>query len=476
MPVKIAYNFSNAVFIAIIVAIIRIYFLSLEQFGLFFDEAQYWTWAKDVDWGYYSKPPVIGWLIAATTGLCGDESYCVRLGSPILHSLTAIIIFLIGKKLYNQQTAFWSSITYLTLPAVTLSSAFISSDAPLMFFWAASLYLFTHATDGRNPKWWIFLSISVGLGLLSKYTMLVFPLAALLYIIFSGACRRLLYNKYLYISAFIGLLVFFPNILWNYSNNFASFSHTEDNVLSLSVSFYPLEGLKFLASQFAVFGPVLFVSLFWVALHSLKLWKNENNRLAIFFIIPLDIAVIIAFISSAQAHWAAPAYISATILVVNFLLEKKKIIWLKASLTLHVFIAILFFFSSNFTSLVERPFERVEVWNGTAEPVIKALSNHPDAFLASNERKIIAPLMYNLRSEDGTPYKVLKWNPYKTVRDHYDLSTDINSYKGKNFVFISRTPFGEYDTKYFSKLSKIDEVKITSKTFYIYYLQGFKGY
>ena len=39
---------------------------------LYVDEAQYWTWAQALDWGYFSKPPGIAALIALSTTLFGD--------------------------------------------------------------------------------------------------------------------------------------------------------------------------------------------------------------------------------------------------------------------------------------------------------------------------------------------------------------------------------------------------------------------
>ena len=47
---------------------------------LYVDEAQYWTWAQALDWGYFSKPPMIAAVIAATTAVCGDGVACVKSG------------------------------------------------------------------------------------------------------------------------------------------------------------------------------------------------------------------------------------------------------------------------------------------------------------------------------------------------------------------------------------------------------------
>ena len=45
-----------AVVILLVVKIISVYFT---DFNLFGDEAQYWLWSKNIDFGYFSKPPFL---------------------------------------------------------------------------------------------------------------------------------------------------------------------------------------------------------------------------------------------------------------------------------------------------------------------------------------------------------------------------------------------------------------------------------
>jgi 4-amino-4-deoxy-L-arabinose transferase-like glycosyltransferase len=75
---------------------IRLAALALNQTDLFFDEAQYWTWSREPAFGYYSKPPLIAALIGAAGAVCGDGTFCVRVSAPILHTITALLIFLIA--------------------------------------------------------------------------------------------------------------------------------------------------------------------------------------------------------------------------------------------------------------------------------------------------------------------------------------------------------------------------------------------
>src|SRR3954468_1375377 len=47
------------------------------------DEAHYWQWSRHLDWSYYSKGPLVAWLIRASCELFGDLS--VRLvGTELL--------------------------------------------------------------------------------------------------------------------------------------------------------------------------------------------------------------------------------------------------------------------------------------------------------------------------------------------------------------------------------------------------------
>jgi len=75
---------------------LRVGFLFLSPLGLHGDEAQYWSWSKDLDWGYFTKPPLIAWVIWTTTSIFGDAEWAVRLSSAPLHFLAkyAMLFFL----------------------------------------------------------------------------------------------------------------------------------------------------------------------------------------------------------------------------------------------------------------------------------------------------------------------------------------------------------------------------------------------
>jgi 4-amino-4-deoxy-L-arabinose transferase-like glycosyltransferase len=110
--------------------IIRLIGLRYSVVDLFFDESQYWAWSRDLAFGYFSKPPLLAWIIASSSAVCGDGEACVRAASPILYFGTSLAIYAIADELYDARTAFWSALTFALLPGVVFSGRIISTDVP----------------------------------------------------------------------------------------------------------------------------------------------------------------------------------------------------------------------------------------------------------------------------------------------------------------------------------------------------------
>ena len=215
-------------FLTSIILGLRLIHLSKEEYGLFFDESQYWFWSLTYEWGYYSKPPMVAWLIGLTTYTC-DSEFCIRLSSPILYFITTINIFLIAKELFNKKVAFYSGLCFITLPAVTVSSYLVSTDPSLLFFWSLSLLFYVYANKTQKTYWWLLAGLAAGLGMMSKYNMVLFLLSVLFYEYLRNNLKNVLSNRKFWFASTIALLVFIPNVIWNINNDFVSFSHTKAN-------------------------------------------------------------------------------------------------------------------------------------------------------------------------------------------------------------------------------------------------------
>ncbi|MGH6814223.1 MAG: ArnT family glycosyltransferase, partial [Hyphomicrobiaceae bacterium] len=423
----------------------RIVALALNRTDLFFDESQYWSWSLEPAFGYYSKPPLVAWIVAAATAVCGDSEFCIRLPSPILHTLTAVLLYPIGRRLYSQQVGFWSAVAYATLPAVSLSAGIISTDVPLLSAWALALLFF--ALWIERPSWGraLVLGTALGLGLNAKYAMLLFVPCAVLYFILVPERRDRLRDPSLWGAFLVGLLAIAPNLWWNLQNGLATFAHTADNAKWTGRLFRPEKAAEFFLAQFGVMGPVLFAAFLAF------LWRTrrhiaalaESDRLLVAFSTPIVLLFTLqGFISRAHANWAATAYVAATVLVVAVLIRAGDWRWIKASFALHLAVALLIAFGTWRAGTIRLPgvgdpFARTLGWRQLADTVRQTVlqtRERPFAAIVVDERATMAALLYYF--QDRT-IPVYAWRSTPKPRHHYELTRSYDAKAGEPALLVS---------------------------------------
>ncbi len=408
---------------------LRLLALQLNATDLFFDEAQYWAWSEEPAFGYYSKPPLIAWIIRAATEACGVGEACVRLPSPFLHTLTALAIFALGRILYDVRTGALSGLAFATLPGVSLSSGLISTDVPLLAFWALALIGFIQLSATRKLWPALLLGVSFGVGLNAKYAMAWFVLCAGVYLAVTPQRRAILKDYRLYLALALGIALIVPNLAWNYAHAFATFSHTADNANWTGSLLHPGKALEFFGAQFGVFGPILFGAFLVIVWRAWKIGLAEQDRLLLAFSLPLIAVITVqALLSRAHANWAAPAYVAATVLVMATMVRDRAWGWLIGSFAVNIAVLALIAFGTSTAGRLPLPFKpdpfaRTLGWQELAEATRSELAKarvegRPFAAVLTDDRAVTAELLYYMRSE-ATP--VLAWRP-GAPHDHFELT------------------------------------------------------
>jgi 4-amino-4-deoxy-L-arabinose transferase-like glycosyltransferase len=415
-----------------IITVLRLVALWANSTELFVDEAQYWSWSLTPAFGYFSKPPLIAWIISASTSVCGHDEICVRLPSVLLHAATGFLVFLIGRKLYSPMCGLIAAVAYATLPGVSLSSGIISTDVPLLFAWALALLAFVHLVSAPTLAMAGLLGLALGLGLNAKYAMAYFIVCAALYFIAVPTQRSLLKRAHLWIALALGLLLIAPNVVWNASNSFATFSHTADNAKWSGSLLHPGKALEFLATQFGVMGPILFGALLVIVWRARKGFSAlpESDRLLLAFSVPV-IALITtqAFLSRAHANWAATAYIAAVVLVTAVMMRDQAWTWLRSSLAINtaiaVAIAIATWQAGSFTLPgIGDPFARTLGNRALADAVKetvaqRAAAGSPLRSILVTNRESATALLYYARDLETL---VTVWRARSAPANHFELT------------------------------------------------------
>lgn len=472
---------ATAILIAIgVLTAIRLVLIAAQRFGLYPDEAQYWFWAQHLALGYYSKPPLVAWTIALSTAIFGDGEFGVRAAAPLLHAATALLIYATAARLYDRRVGFWAALAYASLPGTSLSSFIISTDAVLLPCWAAALYAFVRAREPGGGWWWVAVGIAGGLGLLAKYAMAYWLVSAFLYVALSRTERRHLSG--LIAGTVLTVLIYLPNLWWNWHNGFVSYLHVRDNADVTGPLFHPKMLGEFLLSQFAVFGPVLFAFLIAIAARPSALADPRARLMAVFTFPTLAFMIAVSLTSRAQPNWAAPVYVSASVLVAAWALVRDWRRGLTAAIALNLILAAGIFTLSDSAAALglpakADPLHRLRGWHKLGDAVAAALAAHPGLALLADDRELLASLIYNVRPH---PFGAVIWSPIPGIKDQWALTNNLANHVGGDFLAVTVHNLADQMRPLFAEFTAAGEITISpgpdgTRTYHLYVARGYKG-
>lgn len=469
------------------VTVWRLLLLAFDPPNLSFDEAQYWAWAQSIQLGYYSKPPMVAWAIAASTALFGEGEGAVKLPSTLAHLVAALFLFALGRAMFDRRVGAWAAVGWITLPAVSLSSLMITTDPFLLAAWAAALFFLVKAEKqgaGFNVYWAAF-GVAFGLGLLSKYAMAFFLLGMAVWLALEPAARRLLRGGGLWLGLGLGGLIYAPNGIWNALNGFVSYAHTRDNANLRGDMFNFGKLAEFVGGQFGVAGPIMMTAIVFGLWTGLRRSADPGLKMLAAFTVPvLAVMTLEAFLSRANANWTAPAFVAGVVLA-SALLAQKASRLLVASLVLHVLaMGVLYNLDAVRSGLGLAgnsrldPMKRIRGWDVVGDRISALMAEHPGARLLADERKVLATLTYYVHPH---PFDAVKWNPSGLIHDHFDQTTELVAGAGE-YIYVTENPnepnavLSRFQS--WRPLGRIDDhlSGTYGRPISVWWMSGFKGY
>ncbi len=491
MPSSVLPNLTRRQALALLLVIIglvsawRVATIAAYDHDLFVDEAQYIDWARDLAFGYYSKPPVLAWSIAGMTRVCGEAALCVRGGAVALYAMATVLVFFAGVRLFDAQVGLAGAVFYLLLPGLALTSLFISTDAPLAVATAASTLFAARVVQDGRWRDWLVLGCCFGLGMMTKYSFALFIGGFVLYLVATPARRRLLVSERFWGAAAVATVLFLPNIVWNAQHGFPTYAHTAEISGLEQPSFSLTKVAEFIGGQLIVFGPLSFVALLALPwLRGSVLQTDSGRMLGALVLVPFVAFTVLAFLSRTLLNWAFVAFAPAIILVVTAWIRgsyRRSMAWsLAVSLTLIVIGAHL----PTWTRLLgielkrgQDPYSRTMGWRWLGELVTEVWRTQPGTLLLTDDRWIMAELLYYVQPP---PRDAAMWNPDGAIDDHYRLTRDAGNLVGANFVYVT-TGNASNVAPYFESVTLLREDSIRThpdslRRYRIFRLNGFKGY
>jgi 4-amino-4-deoxy-L-arabinose transferase-like glycosyltransferase len=459
-------SFQHVLIALIALTAIRIVGLYYSTVDLFFDEAQYWAWSRELAFGYFSKPPLLAWIIAGTDLVCGSGEACVRVASPLIHLGTCLVIYAVANHLYGQSAAAWSALVFALGTGLAFSARIISTDVPLLFFWAVALLAYLKLLPAPDWRWAAVLGMAIGFGLLAKYAMIYFVLCAVCAGLFDREARAVLTRRQTWLALAIAALIVSPNIYWNFANDFVTVRHTGDNITGGGLRLRPLDALAFISSQFAVAGPFVFATFVFILVRIRQSRLGREDRLMLAFAIPpFAIITALAFVRSANANWAAPGIVSMTILVVAWWLRHGHRRWLWATLAVGAVVQLLLIagdanaYRVTVAALGSKAdlYQRTLGWRPLGAQAAQLARAAGTPTVAAEGRGEVAALIYYLRNE---PLTALSWSASAVPQHHFELTRALGNSAAEPVLFISFCPHPARLRRYYADVALLASITV----------------
>jgi len=424
--------------------------------GLHVDEAQYWYWSQALDWGYFSKPPLLVGLIRLSAMLFGDGLVGVKALAMTCWLLASAVLWRLGTAMGNERAGVIAAALLAASIASGLLGLSVTTDSVLMLFWALVMlgaWRAAHAEGAAAWRGWALTGLALGLAVLSKYTAGALSLSALWLLWRCPARQRPRLLAGLALAAAVATLVVAPHLLWNVRNGWPTLHHTLDitvhggaaSVAARSASLGHKLGsaLEFGLGQLLLAGPALLgvLALAWKRRRRDQaddkqapwLWSPASYAWAYAWPL-LALGLLQAAGSKAQVNWALPALLGAS-LGVAWLAARRRVsgraiaAWVLAGLALSALIAL----GGDLRRWVGVPatagkpawdiWSRMRGWHEALGALRPALAPHAGLAWVIEDRTLLVETAYELRALQ--PH-LRSWSPTGEIRHHFDWKQGLH--------------------------------------------------
>ncbi len=314
---------------------VRYWFVTSGQLNLVQDEAQYWDWIRRPQLSYYSKGPLIAWIITAWCKVFGSTELGVRFGAILgMTGIQAALYVGISRVWREYGLAIFVLFVAATMPLLNGLGILMTTDNPLILCWTVAFFALSAATRNRPDHVpgnlpFVILGICIALGILAKYMMLAFLGLALIYALilhFRGQLPPRFWGRFLLASLVGTVIGLLPILFWNGQNDWVGFKHVARQTAGKPLPFRPRVGpfFEMLGAQIGLMAPWWFVMVIvggWRTVR--KGWagpigafdeKYRHALQAALFFWPLWATITLWTIKShTEANWTAVSFMAASI-------------------------------------------------------------------------------------------------------------------------------------------------------------------
>jgi hypothetical protein len=274
------------------------------RYGYFRDALYYLACSEHLAFGYVDQPPLIAWLGWIARHTLGTSLPALIFWPALAGAARIVLTAAFARELGAGRFGTVLAAALAATPGVwwVIDHQFaMNCLEPLL--WGGLAYVVLRLIKTQNPKLWLAFGAIAGVGLLSKYSIVIFATALLVGLLLTRQ-RKLLFTPWIIAGGAIALLIFLPNLIWNIQHHWP-FLELMRNVRETGKDVVLPPG-KYLLQQVLMMNPASFP--FWFG-GLLFLLFSRDARVARALGWTFVIAIAFFMITHGKDYYAAPAYV-----------------------------------------------------------------------------------------------------------------------------------------------------------------------
>lgn len=437
--------------------------LAIGFIGLAADEAYYWTWSKNLQWGYYDHAPMIAWWIRLGTSIFGDTNFGVRALGPLAMMASAMALWRTVDLLTDRTKANICALVFCSIPMVWGNAVIVTPDTPAMLFWALSLWAVAERLASGNRNWWLLVGLFAGFGLLSKYSILFLGAGLFLCIVTSKDLRRDIFSWQLWLGGVIALLLFAPVVQWNASYDWISFSKQFGRI-GETKNYDPRYLPELIGAVFFLFFPG---TVIFAVIGIFHFWKSKSKELsvsahlAVMTSLPFILYLIWhAQFARVQGNWPAPLCFAMVLALANILTvpNYKKFVNGLAPVGMAIMV-LVFIYAGSPVGFIQGNADKTNQmrgWDEFGAKVLNVALSQNTKWIATNSYTLTASLRWALRNQ---PKAIPVVQLTERSRYTFEAQPEANLLKEPAIFIANSLADHSFLTDRFSKTTPIPPVK-----------------
>ena len=284
-------------------ALFLLHMLTNHQYGFHQDEMVVLDNANNLDWGFIEYPPLTPFLARIELTLFGLSLVSARTFAALAQSIVLVLTGLMARELGGKRPAQIIAAFAVAIAPIALIQGSQIQYVTFDFLWSVLVaYFVIRLLKSEDPRWWLAIGTVIGLGMMTKYTM-VFYVAGLVGGVLLTDARHYLRSPWLWDGVALSLLIFLPNLIWQIQHKFISLEFLS-SIHERDVEIGRADG--YLVEQFVLCSNPFVIPL-WVA-GLINYFRSEVGRLyrvvGWMYVIPF----LIYLFTQGRSYYQAPAY------------------------------------------------------------------------------------------------------------------------------------------------------------------------